>query len=152
MSFSNIRSLFLVLCLRISTVSDILRLRVAYQLKGFLCNQNRNSSNKAKSEDGFCHMDVLEALYEAMRKTDDAFFNIINEMVNHNPVLAMIGSCVLVMLIKGEDVYLINNRINIVLYIRSIQMILPRYTKGRVKGYLNITRAFGAEFLKQDTK
>jgi pyruvate dehydrogenase phosphatase len=29
-------------------------------------------------------------------------------MINHNPVLAMMGSCVLVMLMKGEDVYLMN--------------------------------------------
>jgi pyruvate dehydrogenase phosphatase len=72
------------------------------ELKGFLCNRNRNSSNKLKSED------VLEALSEAMRKTEDAFLKIINEMINHNPVLAMMGSCVLVMLMKGEDVYLMN--------------------------------------------
>ncbi|KAK2387879.1 putative protein phosphatase 2C [Trifolium repens] len=60
------------------------------ELKGFLCNKNRNSSNKVKSEEDFCHIDVLEALFEAMRKIEDAFFNIIDDMINHNPVLAMI--------------------------------------------------------------
>jgi hypothetical protein len=61
------------------------------ELKGFLCYKNRNSSNKVKSEEDFCHIDVLEALFEAMRKIEDAFFNIIiDDMINHNPVLAMI--------------------------------------------------------------
>jgi len=75
------------------------------ELKGFLCKQN---CNKVKSEEGFSHSEVLEALSEAMRKTEDAFLKIIDEMITHNPVLAMMGSCVLVMLMKGEDVYLMN--------------------------------------------
>ncbi|KAK2360749.1 putative protein phosphatase 2C [Trifolium repens] len=138
------------------------------ELKGFLCNRNRNSSNKLKSED------VLEALSEAMRKTEDAFLKIINEMINHNPVLAMMGSCVLVMLMKGEDVYLMNvgdsravlatrignhpqltmdHSTHVKEEVYRIRQEHPddpsAVTKGRVKGYLNITRAFGAGFLKQ---
>lgn len=74
------------------------------ELKRFLCNQN---SKNVKSED-FSHSDVLEALSEAMRKTENAFLKIIDEMITHNPVLAMMGSCVLVMLMKGQDVYLMN--------------------------------------------
>lgn len=56
----------------------------------------------------FSHSDVLQALSEALRKTEDAFLKTSDEMIHHNPVLAMMGSCVLVMLMKGEDVYLMN--------------------------------------------
>ncbi|KAK2377048.1 putative protein phosphatase 2C [Trifolium repens] len=109
-----------------------------------------------------------------MRKTEDAFFNIIDEMINHNPVLAMMGSCVLVMLMKGEDVYLLNvgdsrpvlatgigNHPQLTMdhstHVKEVYRIRQEHrddpsavvTKDRVKGYLNITRAFGAGFLKQ---
>lgn len=52
--------------------------------------------------------DVLESLSEALKKTEDAFLRTCDEMIAHNPVLAMMGSCVLVMVMKGEDVYLMN--------------------------------------------
>lgn len=51
---------------------------------------------------------VLFGLSEALRKTEEAFMKSVDEMINNNPVLAMMGSCVLVMLMKGEDVYLMN--------------------------------------------
>ena len=57
---------------------------------------------------GLSHSDVLEALSEALRKTEDAFMKTVDEMIGHNPVLAMMGSCVLVMLMKGQEVYLMN--------------------------------------------
>lgn len=67
-----------------------------------------------KSEGGrdsvevFSHSDVLLALSEALRKTEDSFMKIVDEMISNNPVLAMMGSCVLVMLMKGDVVYLMN--------------------------------------------
>lgn len=54
------------------------------------------------------HSEVLKALSEALRKTEDAFLEIADKMVRMNPELALMGSCVLVMLMKGEDVYLMN--------------------------------------------
>lgn len=51
---------------------------------------------------------VLFSLSEALRKTEEAFMKSVDEMINNNSVLAMMGSCVLVMLMKGEDVYLMN--------------------------------------------
>ncbi|KAL5057877.1 hypothetical protein RYX36_029481 [Vicia faba] len=138
------------------------------ELKQFLCNRNGNS------EESFSHSDVLEALSEALRKTEDAFLKIVDEMITRNPVLAMMGSCVLVMLMKGEDVYLMNvgdsravlatrtgNHFQLTVdhsahareEIRRIKQEHPDdasvITNGRVKGYLNITRAFGTGFLKQ---
>ncbi|XP_058761141.1 probable protein phosphatase 2C 23 [Vicia villosa] len=138
------------------------------ELKGFLCNRNGHN------EESFSHSDVLEALSEALRKTEDAFLKIVDEMITRNPVLAMMGSCVLVMLMKGEDVYLMNvgdsravlatqtgNPFQLTVdhnahareEVRRIRQEHPddalAITNGRVKGYLNITRAFGAGFLKQ---
>ncbi|WCJ28297.1 Protein phosphatase 2C family protein [Euphorbia peplus] len=54
------------------------------------------------------HFDVLRALSQALRKTEEAYFEIADEMAEEKPELALMGSCVLVMLMKGEDVYLMN--------------------------------------------
>ncbi|KAG7964788.1 hypothetical protein I3843_09G188400 [Carya illinoinensis] len=54
------------------------------------------------------HSEVLRAMSEALRKTEDAYFEIADDNVENNPELALIGSCVLVMLMKNEDVYLMN--------------------------------------------
>lgn len=54
------------------------------------------------------HSDVLKALSRALRKTEEAYLEIADKMVTENPELALMGSCVLVMLMKGEDVYLMN--------------------------------------------
>ncbi|KAK7262461.1 hypothetical protein RJT34_30034 [Clitoria ternatea] len=54
------------------------------------------------------HSDVLEALSRALRKTEESYLDIADKMVMENPELALMGSCVLVMLMKGEDVYVMN--------------------------------------------
>ncbi|RDX94223.1 putative protein phosphatase 2C 4, partial [Mucuna pruriens] len=136
---------------------------------------------------------VLQALSEALRKTEEAFLRTADEMIGHNPVLAMMGSCVLVMVIKGQDVYLMNvgdsravlathagdslqltmehsTHVKEVGVLSSYDIVCETFvnesqevyrirrehpddplavTKGRVKGYLSVTRAFGAGFLKQ---
>ncbi|KAF9679915.1 hypothetical protein SADUNF_Sadunf06G0065200 [Salix dunnii] len=57
---------------------------------------------------GANHYDVLRALSRALKKTEEAYFETADEMATDNPELALMGSCVLVMLMKGEDVYLMN--------------------------------------------
>ncbi|PRQ43275.1 putative protein-serine/threonine phosphatase [Rosa chinensis] len=52
--------------------------------------------------------DVLKALSEALGKTEEAYLDVANKVVTENPKLALMGSCVLVMLMKGDDVYLMN--------------------------------------------
>jgi len=52
--------------------------------------------------------DVLKALSQALRKTEEAYLENADMMLDENPELALMGSCVLVMLMKGEDVYLMN--------------------------------------------
>ncbi|XP_020214467.1 probable protein phosphatase 2C 4 [Cajanus cajan] len=54
------------------------------------------------------HGDVLEALSRALRKTEESYLDVADKMVMENPELALMGSCVLVMLMKGEDVYVMN--------------------------------------------
>ncbi|XP_042416179.1 probable protein phosphatase 2C 4 [Zingiber officinale] len=54
------------------------------------------------------HSQVLEALRRALEKTEDSFLGIADKMVADNPELALMGSCVLVMLMKDDNVYLMN--------------------------------------------
>lgn len=54
------------------------------------------------------HGDVLKALVQALRKTEEAYLELADTMVEENPELALMGSCVLVTLMKGEDVYVMN--------------------------------------------
>lgn len=54
------------------------------------------------------HGDVLKALSQALKKTEEAYLDIADKMVMENPELALMGSCVLVMLMKGDDMYVMN--------------------------------------------
>lgn len=58
--------------------------------------------------DGVKHSDVLKALSRALKKTEETYLETADKMLDENPELALMGSCVLVMLMKGEDVYLMN--------------------------------------------
>nr|XP_016467589.1 PREDICTED: probable protein phosphatase 2C 4 [Nicotiana tabacum] len=66
---------------------------------------NGNGSNGSGSVN---HEDVLKALSQALKKTEEAYLDLADRMVMENPELALMGSCVLVMLMKGEDVYVMN--------------------------------------------
>jgi len=72
------------------------------------CEELMQLELSVKGASSFGHSDVLVALSEALRKTEDAFLKKVDEVIGNNPVLTMMGSCVLVMLMKGEDVYLMN--------------------------------------------
>lgn len=54
------------------------------------------------------HSQVLKALSRALKKTEEDYLDVADKMISENPELALMGSCVLVMLLKGEDVYLMN--------------------------------------------
>lgn len=54
------------------------------------------------------HGDVLKALSQALEKTEEAYLDVADKMVDENPELALMGSCVVAMLMKGEDVYVMN--------------------------------------------
>ncbi|PKU79203.1 probable protein phosphatase 2C 4 [Dendrobium catenatum] len=64
---------------------------------------SRSSSRGIES-----HSKVLKALSMALKKTEEAFLEVADTIVLENPELALMGSCVLVMVMKGEDVYIMN--------------------------------------------
>ncbi|GAV69461.1 PP2C domain-containing protein [Cephalotus follicularis] len=88
------------------------------ELKGLLWNESAvastaSSLNATTDNDddvgrGVDHCDVLRELGEALRKTEEAYLEVADKMVRESPQLVMMGSCVLVMLMKGDDVYLMN--------------------------------------------
>ncbi|KAF7062735.1 LOW QUALITY PROTEIN: hypothetical protein CFC21_069305 [Triticum aestivum] len=144
------------------------------------------------------HQRVLRALGQALRETEEAFLAA-EEGAADNPEIGLMGSCVLVMLMKGENVYVMNvgnsravlarrpwpnlNNIlgkatekdlqqlkaEIMDGLQPVQLNAEHSTSieeevkrikaehndsnaiihGRVKGKLNITRAFGAGYLKE---
>lgn len=63
---------------------------------------------RSKATGSTNHEDVLKALSQALKKTEEAYLDIADRMVMENPELALMGSCLLVMLMKGEDVYVMN--------------------------------------------
>lgn len=65
-------------------------------------HMNSNGSNSIN------HSYVLKALSQGLKKTEEAYLDIADQMLDENPELALMGSCVLVMLMKGEDVYVMN--------------------------------------------
>ncbi|XP_047331734.1 probable protein phosphatase 2C 23 [Impatiens glandulifera] len=142
-----------------------------------------NSSNDPKVD--VKSKNVLKSLSEGLRKTESTFFQISDMMLKEHPELCLMGSCVLVMVMKSEDIYLMNvgdsravlarderEKMNLDddFNLSAIQMTMDHNTsveeevkrikeehkddafvilKGRVKGSLKITRAFGAGFLKK---
>ncbi|XP_051208791.1 putative protein phosphatase 2C 46 [Lolium perenne] len=54
------------------------------------------------------HGEVLDALARALRRTEDGYFAEAEARAAQCPELAMMGSCVLVVLMKGTDVYSMN--------------------------------------------
>ncbi|MFS7923752.1 putative protein-serine/threonine phosphatase [Helianthus anomalus] len=63
------------------------------------------NSNGSKSVN---HSDVLKALAQGLKKTEEAYLDTADQMLVENPELALMGSCVLVKLMKGEYVYVMD--------------------------------------------
>ncbi|KAL0812725.1 hypothetical protein Bca101_069168 [Brassica carinata] len=73
-----------------------------------LKEQINNRRSGSDSDQLTNHSDVLKALSLALRKTEEAYLDTADKMLEENPELALMGSCVLVMLMKGEDIYVMN--------------------------------------------
>ncbi|KAH0881870.1 hypothetical protein HID58_057966 [Brassica napus] len=54
------------------------------------------------------HDDVLRAMARALESTEEAYMDMVEKSLEINPELALMGSCVLVMLMKDQDVYVMN--------------------------------------------
>ncbi|XWS43717.1 hypothetical protein CRYUN_Cryun16bG0127500 [Craigia yunnanensis] len=154
-------------------------------LKKWKCERDseRLELSTNSSMEGFEHSDVLKALSEALNRTEETYLKV----ADLKPELHVMGSCVLVMLMNGEDVYLMNvgdsrailaqkagfktkRKIEPPFNLIHLQLTMDHNTdveeeverirkehpdddeavvNERVKGYLKVTRAFGAGFLKQ---
>ncbi|XP_038709002.1 protein phosphatase 2C 32-like isoform X1 [Tripterygium wilfordii] len=51
---------------------------------------------------------VLRAMARALERTEEAYMEMVEKALDRNPELALMGSCVLVMLMKDQDVYVMN--------------------------------------------
>ncbi|KAL4378230.1 hypothetical protein GQ457_02G001710 [Hibiscus cannabinus] len=54
------------------------------------------------------HDAVLRAMARALESTEEAYMEMVEKALDINPELALMGSCVLVMLMKDQDVYVMN--------------------------------------------
>lgn len=54
------------------------------------------------------HVSVLKALSRALEVTEEAYLEMTDRVLDENPELALMGSCLLVMLMKDQDVYVMN--------------------------------------------
>ncbi|XP_010512816.1 PREDICTED: protein phosphatase 2C 32-like [Camelina sativa] len=54
------------------------------------------------------HDAVLRAMARALENTEEAYMEMVEKSLDINPELALMGSCVLVMLMKDQDVYVMN--------------------------------------------
>lgn len=76
--------------------------------------QKRAENDYKQGGDKLCkvgnadHTGVLKALARALESTERAYLQMADHSMKETPELALMGSCVLVMLMKGEDVYVMN--------------------------------------------
>ncbi|WOL09590.1 hypothetical protein Cni_G18343 [Canna indica] len=54
------------------------------------------------------HDQVLKAMTRALEATEEAYAEMVEKALDKNPELALMGSCLLVMLMKDQDVYIMN--------------------------------------------
>lgn len=71
-------------------------------------SRKRQKKSNFDGDVGVTHRDVLHALSAGLRRTEESFLEIADLMLLENPELSLMGSCVLVMMMRGEDVYLMN--------------------------------------------
>lgn len=57
---------------------------------------------------GVDHNAVLRAMSRALERTEEEYLKMVENNMDRNPELALMGSCVLVMLMKDQDVYVMN--------------------------------------------
>ncbi|KAI9087006.1 hypothetical protein K1719_030967 [Acacia pycnantha] len=115
---------------------------------------------------------VLRAMSRALEATELAYLDMTDKLIDSNPELALMGSCVLVVIMRDEDVQnqVENEDSGQEMRLVALQLSTDHSTSieeeviriknehpddshcvvnDRVKGRLLVTRAFGAGFLKQ---
>ncbi|VVA91533.1 unnamed protein product [Arabis nemorensis] len=102
------RSLVLIELILVSDGGDVSGIENQYLDRRLKEQINRRNGSDRLSSTTTNHYDVLHALSRALRKTEEAYLDAADKMLDENPELALMGSCVLVMLLKGEDIYVMN--------------------------------------------
>ncbi|KAK1273361.1 putative protein phosphatase 2C 26 [Acorus gramineus] len=65
-------------------------------------------SRRRRKEGPVDHEAVLRALSGALEATEEKYLEMTEEVIGRNPELALMGSCVLVVLMREDDVYVMN--------------------------------------------
>ncbi|KAL3623069.1 hypothetical protein CASFOL_031885 [Castilleja foliolosa] len=99
------------------------RVELDRKLRERLSNNNNNTNTTVN------HLGIMKALSEALRKTEASYLEIADMMLMENPELALMGSCVLAMVMKGDDVYLMN--------VGDSRAVLAQKNESRVFGKLS---------------
>lgn len=69
----------------------------------------KSSSSRKRSKVGpVDHDSVLRAMSRALEVTELAYLDMTDKVLDQNPELALMGSCLLVALMRDEDVYVMN--------------------------------------------
>ncbi|KAL3626510.1 hypothetical protein CASFOL_030059 [Castilleja foliolosa] len=128
-------------------------------------------------EDGEFGQNVLSSLRHAIDQAESDFLHMVEQEMDERPDLVSIGSCVLLVLLHGKNLYVLNlgdSRAVLASYdgeaLRAVQLtdshtvddeaervrVLNDHPDdpctvegGRVKGKLKVTRAFGVGYLKK---
>ncbi|KAL1354494.1 hypothetical protein HN51_068300 [Arachis hypogaea] len=69
---------------------------------------NGNGGGRRRKVGPVDHDLVLRALSRALEMTELAYLDMTDKVIDTNPELALMGSCLLVALMRGEDVYVMN--------------------------------------------
>ena len=94
-----------VACDSSNITEDVTKLQWRCEWEHNSINKNSTHQNRKGTDlEMVNHKDVLRALQQALKKTEEAF----DLTVDENPELALMGSCVLVTLMKGEDLYVMS--------------------------------------------
>eukprot|EP01018_Ginkgo_biloba_P008492 Gb_11314 [translate_table: standard] len=113
------------------------QIEVEKKLEDKLTMANRKS--KAGVVD---HVAVLNALARALEATEGAYLEMADKVLDENPELALMGSCVVVMLMKDQDVYVMN--------LGDSRAILAQQRPDSYEHHLNPTKTHQSSFQKGD--
>lgn len=76
------------------------------------------------------HDAVLKALSRALDETEEAYLNMADQALEDNPELALMGSCILVALMKDKDVYILNVGDSRAIVAQQVQYDAPLISSG----------------------
>ncbi|XP_010548942.1 PREDICTED: probable protein phosphatase 2C 40 [Tarenaya hassleriana] len=81
---------------------------VSSRLHGLLSNNDAQLSNKIDSSSDFFRQGVLDCLSRALVQAENDFLRMVEQEMEDRPDLVSVGSCVLIALLVGEDLYILN--------------------------------------------